>query len=75
MDLEEIVNRNTNIQIEQAESLFVIKEYVRIKKGIHINPVIFINVPQIFLVKQLKMMAAMSLHAIMWFKMNPNQIT
>ena len=71
MYLHEIINRPQNEEISQEESLFIIKEYVRIRKGVEITPVIQTRaIPRIFIQDQLTKMIAMRDHAIKWFKNN-----
>tara|TARA_R110000851_G_scaffold305835_1_gene463989 strand:- start:6050 stop:6274 length:225 start_codon:yes stop_codon:yes gene_type:complete len=74
MELKEIVERDINAPIDQDEALFVLKEYVRVRKGRDINPTIITNMPAIFIIQQLELMSKMTLHAIVWFRDNPNKI-
>lgn len=69
MVLSEIINRPQNEDISTQESLFVIQEYVRIRKGRvirafipHLHPVIIKD--------QLIKMIKLRDHAINWFKLN-----
>ena len=74
MDLKEIITRDLTAPIEQEEALFVLKEYVKARKGKDINPTIVTNVPSILIMQQLELMNKLSLHAVVWFKKNLNKI-
>lgn len=68
MDIKEIVNRPYEYPISQEESLFVIREYIRIRKGVVINPEIDVRHGQMKAMIELQMMAEMSNHACLWLR-------
>lgn len=74
MDLKEIVTRDTSLDITQEESLFVLKSYVKIRKGKNIEPVIITDMPTIFIQGQLQLMGQMTIHAVTWLNNNLDKI-
>lgn len=74
MNLRDIIYRHNSLPIEQEESLYVIKTYVKVRTGETINPVINPNLPHIFVLDQLQKMIMLTNHAINWFKNNPDKI-
>jgi len=74
MDLKEIVNRDLDLPLTQEESLFVLKEYVKVRKGQDINPVIIMDMPTPFIIRQLEIMASLTFYAIMWYRTNSDKI-
>ena len=70
MNLKEIVYRSEQKAITQEECLFVIKEYVKIRKGVEITP--YITPPRGFnafkTVDELKLMTNMVNHACGWLE-------
>ena len=75
MDLQEIISRDLTSPMEQSEALFVIKKYIKARKDIDVEPEIFTNQNALHILGQLKLMQTLVLHAIVWFKSNPNQIS
>ncbi len=67
MNLKEIVNRTDNHVISTEEALFVIKEYIKIHKGVYVNPVIELRHGNIKEILRLKRMADI---AISWIRSN-----
>jgi hypothetical protein len=70
MNLKEIVNRPDNYVIDQSEALFVIKEYVKARKGVDIEPVINTTNGKIYTGMELQKMTEMATHAVGWFRAN-----
>ena len=70
MSVDEIINRKETDPLTQEEALFIIKEYVKERKGRDIVPEIYHNQPTPFVVMQLQLMGEMACHAIGWFKNN-----
>lgn len=62
MNLKELIKRNERLSVE--ESLFVIKEYVKIRKGVDIVPVLDPMLMSRFLMNQL------TDYAINWLRSN-----
>lgn len=72
MDLKEIVNRPDNYTITQDEALFVIKEYIKIRKNVDVNPTIDIRSGKMKVIMELKMMIEMVTYAVGWLRGNLN---
>lgn len=70
MDLKEIVNRNPKIPVEQEECLFVIKEYIKIRKNVEVEPMIDTRWGMINTNLELTRMMQMFNHATAWLKSN-----
>lgn len=66
MNLQEIINRNDSYPITQDECLFVIKEYVKIRKNVDITPVINMFNP----IQEVELMAKLANIAIHWLRTN-----
>lgn len=62
MNLKELIKRNERLSVE--ESLFVIKEYVKIRKGVDIVPVLDPMLMSRFLMNQL------TDYAVNWLRSN-----
>lgn len=67
MNLTEIINRDSRYLIQQDEALYVIQQYIIKRKGINVNPKVHI----FRMNTELPIMCKMMLHAIGWFRMNP----
>lgn len=70
MDLKEIINRPLTQPMQQDESLFVLNEYVRIRKNVNISPVLLQTNVRFYNEQQLKMMSDMVTVALAWLKEN-----
>lgn len=70
MDLKEIAFRSPNAPIEQEECLYVVKQYVKIRKGVDINPKIDTKFGRIGIERELYIMLLMSNIAINWLRIN-----
>ncbi len=70
MNLVEIVNRKDNHNLSDDEALFVIKEYVKIRKGVEITPIIEKRLGKAYAMIQLNMLFEMASLAIFWLKEN-----
>ena len=70
MNLLEIINRDESVPITQDEALYVIKEYVKIRKGVDIKPIINFFSP----FSEIKLMNLMLIDAKSWLKLNPKEI-
>ena len=68
LTLKEIVNRPDTQAVEQDEALFVIKEYVKARKGVDVNPHIETGHGNMYAIQQIQMMVSMLPHAIGWFR-------
>ena len=65
MNLQEIINRPDNHPKQLNEVLFVIREYVKERKGVEINPIIPPSNLSIF---ALKLAEQMMLDALVWYR-------
>ena len=66
MNLQEIVNRDNSYPITQDECLFVIKEYVKIRKNVDIIPAL-----NLFnLRNEIELMTKLANNAIHWLRTN-----
>lgn len=63
-NLQEIINRPNEVAIEEGEAYFVLKEYVRIRKGVDIEPKIDFNLG----FSEVEIMQKMLNCAIAWLK-------
>ena len=73
MNLYEIVNRNDCMAISQEEALFVIKQYVMIRKGSEITPALRITQPnKLTMVRrsEVQLMVSMTAQACAWLIVN-----
>lgn len=70
MDLKEIINRPITESIDQDESCFVIKQYLRIRKNINVNPIPESRLGRNKFISEISLMSEMTNHAIVWFKEN-----
>lgn len=70
MNLKEIVNRHDSIPIQQDEAFFVISEYIKIRKGVDVQPRIENRFGSLHAVAQVQLMGNMLIHAICWLKEN-----
>ena len=68
MDLKEIVNRPDNYAITQEEVLFVIKEYIKIRKNVDVNPTIDVRSGNMKAIMELQMMIEMATYAVGWLR-------
>lgn len=72
MDLKEIVNRPNETPIQEQEACLVIKEYIKARKGVEIQPKIETRLGQIYAMREVNLMHEMLNYAIGWFRQNPN---
>jgi hypothetical protein len=78
MELKEIVNRSNNIPIQEEEAMYLTKEYVKVRKGVDVNPNLTDDLAVIHtkngieLVNQITIMHHLVNCAIGWFRNNPN---
>ena len=70
MNLKEIVFRSDNKALTEDESLYVIKEYIKARKGVTVNPVIERGYGVMWLQQQYALMMKMLPYAIAWFREN-----
>lgn len=70
MELQELVNRDLRDVMSQGKCLFVIKEYIKTRKGVDVSPKIEVGQPSVFVYQELKLMNYMCNHAINWFREN-----
>lgn len=68
MNLRDIVNRPDGYPIDQDEAVFVIEQYVKIRKGKEIKGYIETNYGALNTSKELNLMMKMSTHAICWLR-------
>lgn len=68
MDIKEIVNRPYNVPISQDESLYLIEQYVKDKKGVDVNIHILMN--PFTIERHTKLMLKALPYAIAHFKQN-----
>ena len=67
MELKEIISRSTGGEVTQEESLFVIKSYIKIRKGVDVNPIIrdgFMGILEHHDLSRMKMLTDLALD---WF--------
>lgn len=74
MDLYEIVHRAPELPLEQDEAIYVIKEYIKARKGLNITPIITSEVPNIFTAFEFQKFKLMLAAALTWFRLNPESI-
>lgn len=74
MNLKEIVNRDDRKPVSQNECLFVIKEYIKIRKGVDVDPRIETRLGRMKTILDLQLMSQMATHAIGWLKGNQHMI-
>ena len=67
MVLKEIISRSTNGEITQEESLFVIKQYIKIRKNVDVEPVIRNGMMGLFQPHDIKIMKVLTDRALDWF--------
>ena len=70
MNLKEIVNRPDTMLISIEECLFVIKEYIKIRKDVDINPIIDGSGGGIGVFTQLQKMTQIVVPAFAWLRSN-----
>lgn len=70
MDLKEIVFRGDKYPISQDEALFVIREYVKARKGVDIIPTPNKQFGMAYYARELSLMSNMATQAISWFRTN-----
>ena len=77
MNLKEIINRDFSEPIFQEECLFVLYEYIKIRKNIEINPIINITSikGQLTILHQIQEMIKLTNTAIIWYRNNPDKIS
>ena len=68
MILSEIVNRPDDQPINQPEAMFVIREYVKIRKGIDIDTRIETGYGNFIVESEVRLMVQMVNVAVVWFK-------
>ena len=69
MNLKEIVFRSDKLPITQDESLYVIKEYIKLRKGVDVNPTINTS-NEMVAMAHLQIMTRMVRYAIGWLRTN-----
>jgi hypothetical protein len=74
MDLKEIVNRPNETPIEEQEAYLVIKEYIKARKGVEIQPMIETRLGKLNAMHEVNLMHQMLNYAIGWFRQNPNAL-
>ena len=74
MDIKEIVNRPDSIPIQEKEAYFVIREYVKARKGVEIDPEIDLSFGSISAIREIHLMHSMLNSAISWYRQNPDQL-
>lgn len=72
MYLKEIVNRPNEMPIEQDEALFVIKEYIKARKGVDTNPKVETKLGTFHTMIELDLMIDMLNYAVGWFRIEMN---
>ena len=77
MNLKEIINRDVSETITQEECLFVLHEYIKVRKNIEVNPIIdIISIKgQLTILPQIQKMIELTNAAIIWYKNNPDKIS
>ena len=74
MNLKEIVNRPNETPLEEDEAYLVIKQDVKARKGVDIEPRIEIRRGKFVAMHEVNLMHQMLNHAIAWFRENPERI-
>ena len=67
MVLKEIISRSTNGEITQEESLFVIKQCIKIRKNVDVEPIIRKGMMGLFQPHDIQMMKVLTDRALDWF--------
>ena len=77
MNLKEIITRDFSETITQEECLFVLHEYIKVRKNIEVNPIIdIISIKgQLTILPQMQKMIELTNAAIMWYRNNPDKIS
>lgn len=70
MELRDIVERDLRTPITDVESYLVIRECVKRRKGVHINPTIDTSFGLFKVRREIELMNRMTLMAILWFREN-----
>lgn len=70
MNLKEIVFRDYSKPITQEECIFVIREYIKTRKGVDVKPRLKTNFGEFGAIHELSLMIDMTNHAISWFRGN-----
>jgi hypothetical protein len=74
MNLKEIVFRSDKTPIQQEESLFLIKEYIKARRGVDVNPEIDTRFGYLGSYNEIRLMHEASISAIIWFRENPEYL-
>ena len=70
MNLKEIVFRDDALPIEQDEALFLMKEYIKVRKGVTVEPYIERGSSMLHTKIQLTRLAQTVPYMVMWFRSN-----
>lgn len=70
MNLQEIINRPINSLITNKECLFVIKQYIKTRKGVDVDPELNFQNGTMTSIKEISLMKEMTATAIQWFIAN-----
>lgn len=73
MNLKEIINRPNETPLDEDEAYFVLKEYVKARKGVDINPRIEARFSSLNAMREVNIMHHMLNHAIGWFRIELNK--
>ena len=74
MDLKEIVNRPIETMMEEEDAYLVLKEYVKVRKGVDIQPKIGVIFGRFGAMHEVNLMHQMLCEAIGWFRQNPDKM-
>lgn len=72
MNLYNLIQQDISTPLSMQECLFILKQYINIRKGIDVNPVINKNLFHVQ--NEVTLMHYMTTHTIIWFKNNINTI-
>lgn len=70
MNLKEIVFRKDEVPIDTEESLFILKEYIKIRKNLSVDMNISNRRGMIGITQELNLMGQMFCYAVGWLKTN-----
>ena len=70
MEIQEIVQRPDNLPISEEEAMFLITEYIRVKKGVKVNMHIEKRYGIFGMEREYSLMAKMLPYAVSYFREN-----
>ena len=74
MNLTEIINRPNKQPIHEDEAYAILKHYIKVRKGVSVNPKIDIRYGTLYAQVEVSKMHDLLNHAIGWFRANTEKI-